>query len=411
MNPSRRQTPAALLRLRFILLPSSLILSAMLLPLHTDRRLSRTPAANVGIIAVTVAMFLVQTASPAVEAALLLRPFELSPQGILGSAFLHAGWMHLLGNMLFLYIFGNNINDALGHAAYVGFYLGGAVAAGLLHAAVSSTPALGASGAVWAVSGAYLAMYPRSRIVLLIFYFVITTVSIPAIWFIGLRLALDVFFGLNDSVFGSNNGVANWAHVGGGVYGIVLSTALMKLGLVSRDRFDLLALAQRRKQRRLDVAERRRLGQTHESAMDIVPASQANPLLAKTQDLRAQIAEATERGDATRAADLYLELIQVDPRQTLARNAQLEMANQLYRENRHADAAAAYERYLERFAARPDAESAGARLILGLLYGRYLGDASAAQSTLARAADELESLGMEADAAFAREELAGLASA
>ena len=380
----------------------------MLLPLHTDRRLRRTPVANVGIMAVTIAMFLAQSALPAVESALLLRPFELSPQGIVGSAFLHAGWLHLLGNMLFLYIFGNNINDALGNAAYVGFYLGGAVAAGLLHAALSDSPALGASGAVAAVSGAYLAMYPRSRVVLLIFYFVITTVSIPALWFVGIFFLLDVFTGLNDSVFGQNSGVANWAHVGGTLFGVLVAMGLMKLGLVPRDRSDLLALLGRRRERRANAAELRRLGQTHASAMDIVPAAQADPLVAQTQDLRAQIADAAERGDASGAARLYLELVRLDPRQTLAKNAQLEMANQLYREGRHADAAAAYERFLDRFAPRADSESAGARLILGLLYGRYLGQTDRARATLERVAGELQSLGADADAAFARDELAAL---
>ena len=364
--------------------------------------------ANVAIIAVTLAMFLVQTASKSVEAQLLLRPDELSATGLLGSAFLHGGWGHLLGNMLFLYIFGNNINDALGHAAYVGFYLGGAVAAGLVHAALSDSPALGASGAVFAVNGAYLAMYPRSRVVLLVFYLIITTISLPAIWLMGIYFALDLFMGLNTSVFGQSGNVANWAHVGGMVFGVVVAVGMMRIGLVPRDRFDMLAMLERRKARRANAAELRKLGQTHQSAMDIVPASKADPLVAQTQDLRAQIAEASDHGEATRAADLYLELVRIDPRQTLARDAQLEMANQLYRESRHADAAAAYERYLERFAPRPDAESAGARLILGLLYARYLDDAARARQTLSRAADELAAVGLDADADFAREELSGL---
>ena len=101
--------------------------------------------------------------------------------------FLHENWLHILGNMLFLYIFGNNINDRMGHLGYLAFYLAGGVMAGIGHAATASTPVIGASGAVAAVTGAYLVLLPRSNITLFYFFFIIGAIEIPppaSQWFV-----------------------------------------------------------------------------------------------------------------------------------------------------------------------------------------------------------------------------------
>jgi membrane associated rhomboid family serine protease len=373
----------------------------MLLPLHTDRRLASTPRVNLALIVVNAAMYLLQTWQPGVEAALLLRPYEPGLAGFVGSAFLHGGLLHLFGNLLFLYIFGNNINDTLGNAAYLGFYLGGCVFAAIMHSLLEDNPALGASGGVAAVMGAYLVLFPRSRIILLFLFFVITTVQVPAIWFIGIYFLLDFVQGLDSTLLGTDTGVARWAHVGGGLFGMAFGMACLKLGLVARRNDDALAMLERRRRRKELAAT----GQVHGSAMDVVPRSQADPKAQKAQDLRGLIREALDAGDTATAARQYAALTDVDPRQVLVRDDQMAVAQQLYRDQQHARAAAALSLYLDRHGRDRDGETAQARLMLGLLAARYLDKPQVARPHLEAAATALDELGDDEHAAFARDEL------
>ncbi len=153
-----------------------------------------------------------------------------NPRQILASAFtcmfLHGGWWHLIGNMWFLLIFGNNIEDRLGHLLYAIFYVLGGLAATATHWAIdpsSTAPVIGASGAIAAVLGAYAVTFPHARIRTLLFLFVfVTVVELPAYLFLALW-----FGGQLLSAFGTiggqmDGGVAWWAHVGGFVFGAVL---------------------------------------------------------------------------------------------------------------------------------------------------------------------------------------------
>ena len=144
--------------------------------------------------------------------------------GILTSMFLHAGWLHLAGNMLFLWIFGDNVEDELGHVRFFGFYFaGGAMAAAgqVLSGPHSPIPMIGASGAIAAVLGGYLLMFPKARVdVLFIFVIFFRIFPIPAWIVLGLWFGLQVFSGLNTPSNGG--GVAYWAHAGGFVGGVLL---------------------------------------------------------------------------------------------------------------------------------------------------------------------------------------------
>jgi membrane associated rhomboid family serine protease len=145
--------------------------------------------------------------------------------------FLHGGWLHVLGNMWFLWIFGNNVEDRLGHGIYLAFYLlGGLIALGChyLAAPASTLPVVGASGAVAAVLGAYAVTYPRAKIRTLIFLFVfITIVDLPAVVVLALWFLEQLVAGLGLlGVGGLGQGVAWWAHVGGFVAGMVLMPIL-----------------------------------------------------------------------------------------------------------------------------------------------------------------------------------------
>jgi membrane associated rhomboid family serine protease len=142
------------------------------------------------------------------------------------SMFMHGGFLHIAGNMLFLWIFGNNVEDAMGHVKFVLFYLLGGVAAlagQVLFDPNAVVPTIGASGAVAAVLGAYIVLHPRARVLTLVFIiFFVTIIEIPAIIMLGLWFAQQAFFAaaeLSDPL-GGGGGVAYWAHIGGFVFGL-----------------------------------------------------------------------------------------------------------------------------------------------------------------------------------------------
>ncbi|MDH3523424.1 MAG: rhomboid family intramembrane serine protease [Acidobacteriota bacterium] len=144
---------------------------------------------------------------------------------VLTSMFLHGSWMHLLGNMWFLWIFGNNIEDSMGHARFVAFYLACGVAAAAVHVASapgSAVPTVGASGAISGVMGAYLVLYPRVRVETLFILFVFVRVfALPAWIVLAEWFAIQLFSGIATGG-AAGGGVAFWAHVGGFVAGVAL---------------------------------------------------------------------------------------------------------------------------------------------------------------------------------------------
>jgi membrane associated rhomboid family serine protease len=147
---------------------------------------------------------------------------------ILTSMFMHGGVLHIVGNMLFLWIFGNNVEDAMGPVRFLLFYLlGGAVAlAGqVAFDPNAATPTIGASGAVAAVLGGYIVLYPRARVLTLVFIiFLVTIIEIPAVIMLALWFAQQAFFAARDlsDPLGGAGGVAYWAHIGGFVFGLAL---------------------------------------------------------------------------------------------------------------------------------------------------------------------------------------------
>ncbi|WP_099825453.1 rhomboid family intramembrane serine protease [Oceaniglobus indicus] len=153
-----------------------------------------------------------------------LIPSIADPLTFLTSQFLHAGFLHLGGNMLFLWIFGDNLEDELGHLPFLGFYLAGGIVAGLaqnMTEPLSDVPMVGASGAIAAVMGGYLLLFPRARIdVLIIIVIFFRIIPIPAWVVLGIWFALQMFSGL--SMPGAEGGVAYWAHAGGFLAGLAL---------------------------------------------------------------------------------------------------------------------------------------------------------------------------------------------
>lgn len=213
-----------------------------MIPLHDDNPTERFPFVTILFIVMCIAVFLYQNslpekladvfvfqyaAIPAVVFGTGFLPEEISPAipaglTLLSSMFLHGGWMHLMGNMLYLWIFGNNIEDAMGHAKYVAFYVLCGVIAALSHALTdpaSQIPMVGASGAISAVLGAYLLLFPRAHVLVLLPAIGMTRV--PAGIVLGMWFVTQLISG-GMSVGATGGGVAFFAHIGGFVAGMAL---------------------------------------------------------------------------------------------------------------------------------------------------------------------------------------------
>ncbi len=151
---------------------------------------------------------------------------------VFSAKFMHGGWLHIAGNMLFLWIFGDNVEDAMGHARYLVFYLLAGVLAALAHGVLNAdsvTPAIGASGAISGVMGAYIVLFPRATVRVLI-GLIFIPLPLPAFMLIGFWFVMQVFAGvssLGPETVGAGGGVAYFAHIGGFVAGALLVSAFM----------------------------------------------------------------------------------------------------------------------------------------------------------------------------------------
>ena len=198
-----------------------------MLPLRDNVPSATRPTVTWAIIAVNLLVFLWELSAPDVLAfALVPARFSADPAAnavtILTSMFLHGGWAHVLGNMLYLWIFGDNVEDRLGHGRYLLLYLAGGVAAAMAQVATSpdsAVPMVGASGAIAAVLGAYIVLYPRASVYTWIFFAI---VPIPAVVWLGLWFVMQLFSGVASLGAAATGGVAFFAHVGGFVAGLAL---------------------------------------------------------------------------------------------------------------------------------------------------------------------------------------------
>ena len=208
-------------------------------PIRDHNPSGKIPYVTWGLMAVNIVVFLgyVQLFSDPRALNALFFEFAAIParitagagfETLLTSMFLHGGWMHLLGNILFLYIFGDNVEDEMGHLPYLGFYILTGLIAGLIHVAsapFSTVPTVGASGAIAGVMGAYLLLFPKARVdILLILIVIFRIIPVPAWIMLALWFALQFFGGLGADP--DEGGVAYWAHAGGFIAGAALTIPL-----------------------------------------------------------------------------------------------------------------------------------------------------------------------------------------
>ena len=216
-----------------------------MIPIKDDNPTRTFPIINYALILINVVVFFYESILPphAYKAFLMANAtvpmripaflaghlgFKMAFYPMFTSMFLHGGLMHLLGNMLFLYVFGDNVEDYFGHLPYLLFYLFCGVASGMVHVLFnwgSSLPAIGASGAISGVMGAYAVLYPRANVLMLFFIFLI---PIPAVFVLGYWFVLQFVEGVG--VLGAANapGVALWAHIGGFIAGLMIAWIVKK---------------------------------------------------------------------------------------------------------------------------------------------------------------------------------------
>jgi membrane associated rhomboid family serine protease len=205
-----------------------------MIPLRSSERTYSTAYVTLAIIALNVLVFFQELALDPYQLNRFIAHFGLVPDRlhyyqIFTSMFIHGGWLHILGNMWFLWVFGRGIEDDLGHARYAVLYFAAGIAAAILQVATSPgsrVPTVGASGAIAGVMGAYLIKFPRARIVTLVFIVIfITTLDIPAAFLLIYWFAIQFFNGIGSFGFSqvSTGDVAWFAHVGGFVAGMALA--------------------------------------------------------------------------------------------------------------------------------------------------------------------------------------------
>jgi membrane associated rhomboid family serine protease len=215
-----------------------------MIPLRDDNPAHTTPVVTRALILMNVLVFVFELAlgpqrgafvvSWSVIPARVMAVFggiepATSVATMLSYMFLHAGWLHLLGNMWYLWIFGDNVEDRMGHVGFLAFYLASGVASAVMQIAInpgSPIPTVGASGAIAGVLGSYLVLFPRAKVVTLVpIVFFLQIVALPAVLVLGLWFVFQFFSGA-FALGGAGGGVAWWAHVGGFLFGMAVTLAL-----------------------------------------------------------------------------------------------------------------------------------------------------------------------------------------
>lgn len=350
----------------------------MVIPIRTEAAVRGTPLVNYWIIAINIAAFLVfgtkfggENVEHFARDHLYFRSYPAQFHQFFTYQFLHGDAGHLLANMLFLWVFGNSVCAKMKGGPYAIFYLSCGVFAAWFNAKFKSDPffLIGASGSIAGITTAYLALFPRSHVTVLIWlFFFIHFVELPAMLLIGLKIIVwdNV---IAPGIGGASEQVAYLAHIGGYLFGFAGALAMLMLRGVPRDQFDILALWSRWNRRR---------GWEGDAPLRVERTGMADPkqreaeeaLFEQVADLRRRIAEELDRRAPEPALGYYEKLQVVSPRQCLPEAQQLEIAREYYRRGRFSEAAQAFERFAQGYP--ESAETPNVRLLMGIIHARDL---------------------------------------
>jgi membrane associated rhomboid family serine protease len=374
----------------------------MFLPIKTDVPIRHTPVVNYALIAINVLVFIVisqimgrTSSGQRLEEQLMLWAESPRWYQFLTSMFMHGGWMHLIGNMVFLWVFGNALNSKLGNATYLMFYIACGLAAGAGYVMFENMPVVGASGAIFGVTAGFVVLFPLSRITIAYFFFFIGLLELNGMFVVGAYVVLNVFY-LST---GMEGGVAYLAHLFGALWGFICAWVLLMTGATARDQFDMVALFKRWRQRaayRSQMANpmnraRAQYGRVAQQVDEFGrPVQQAIPLEPQVEQImrvRGAIGSAVAAGDAARAGQLYSQLMQLDPEQVLPARQQADLGNYLTSAGQHELAARVYESLLAHYPTYESSEQI--QLLLGVIYARYLNNPARAKDYLAKSLPRL----------------------
>jgi membrane associated rhomboid family serine protease len=390
----------------------------VLIPLRTDRPPKRTPLVTQGLIVVNLVVYLVGAAgfyfdffkNPEALADFgHFDPMHFKAWQLITYQFLHDphGILHIAFNMLFLWVFGAAVEDRLTRIGFLGFYLTGGAVAALAHAMISKAPVIGASGSITAVTGAFLALFPRSRIQILFLFFIIGMYSIPSLWFVGFYVGVDVLRQIWGFLGRGGSNVAYMAHLAGYVYGFGVGFGLLATGILKHEEFDVFFLfTQARRRAAIRAASRHAPSGLWDAAQAdtakrlqrrAAKAAKSAPPDEHRARLRAEVTERIAEGDVRTAAGAYQKLLadvrggadgdQDGSSLVFGEQVLLDVANQLFARGAHGDAATVYEVLLERYPHSGKIDEV--RLMLGLLYARHLDRSDRARELIEQARPNL----------------------
>ena len=360
----------------------------IVVPIRTEAAIKRAPIVNHVLIAANVIAFMLfdpkfggEHLSEFAREHLYFRSYMPAFHQFFTYQFLHGDIWHLLGNMLFLWVFGNAVCGKMGGGPYLLFYLACGVFAAWTNATLKPDPfnLIGASGAIAGVTTAYLALFPRSYVTVLVwFLFFIQFFEFPAMIIIGLKIIVW------DNVIAPSLGhgaeqVAHLAHLGGYLFGFVGALAMLLVRALPRDQFDILALWSRWKRRREwgvamsdpAAAARAKFGAVGRPAPgDPRKRELEERYLDQIADLRGRIGEELGKRAMQTAVEQYERLQSLGPGQCLPEAQQLEIAREYYRTGRFVQAAGAFERFVECYPEGNDVPNV--KLLVGIIYARDL---------------------------------------
>lgn len=359
----------------------------MIIPLSTDLALPKRPVVMPILVVLTIAIHLglfgLAQSDPAQAQAVvdfghIQGGAGFRWWGLFTSAFLHGGWMHLAGNMVFLWVFGPSVESRFGRLGFLAFYLTGAAISGGAHAMLEVAPAIGASGAIAAVTGSFIVLFPQTRIKCL-WLIGFAIMHAPAWWVIGLGVVWSIF----AAGIGVDSGVAHMAHLGGYVWGIGLTMLLIWIKVFPRQPYDLFT-AMRQAKRRHDLRSAAAHARTPEKVARRHDEP-ANPQADAIASARASIAEHLEAGHIEVAAAEYKAMFaQYEDAsmalRTLPRDMQYAIATNLFARGQYNEAVGAFVLLIEMYPS--DTEVDQIRILIARAYTKYLGRMDDAASLL-----------------------------
>ena len=313
----------------------------------------RFPVINWALIAINVWCFIALGLRPDYESIVLnygFIPAVFNPITLLTCMFLHGGWLHLLGNMWFLYLFGDNVENRLGSFKYLVTYLICGVAGSLCQYAFftdSEIPTLGASGAIAGVMGMYIFWFPANRIKIFYFFLLFAgATAVRAIWVVGIWFAMELFYSKLESAGGMQSGIAHLAHTGGLVAGMFLAALYTVSGVVRNDHRNLWSYLFG------TMASPRRVTNSYGNGTNEGDVSEAHYRLLRNEefnDPRAKIVELLHAGQVDEARRAWRRYAFDNHESVLPPREQLEIALALDKQGERSAARDAYERLIKNY--------------------------------------------------------------